>query len=123
MCTHLILQRLVDSKGYPAEVLTITYDPSFAVRGTFLDKRYGNILKVDHYGFILQCVHGKKIVKKSEYERFYPDHLIHPEEEMGKRYFCYDTLFGIPEASLYACLVEYFEQANFLAKTESGNVS
>ncbi|KAG2387311.1 hypothetical protein C9374_001643 [Naegleria lovaniensis] len=122
-CTKLILQRLVESKGYPSEILQINYDPSFAVRGTFLDKREGNILKVDHFGFVLQCVHGKKIIKKAEFEKMYPDHLIHPDEEMGRRYFCYDTLFGIPEASLYASLVDYFEQTNFLSKSEAGGGS
>ena len=123
MCTKLILQRLVDSKGYPPEILQITYDPSFAVRGTFLDKRHGNILKVDHYGFILQCVHGKKVVKRSDYVHCYPDFLIHPEAEIGDRYFCYDTLFGIPEASLYASMVDYFEKSNFIACKESGQVT
>jgi len=123
MSTKLILQRLVDTKGYPSEILQINYDPSFAIRGTFLDKRYGNILKVDSFGFIMHCSHGKKIVRKVDYEPLYPDHLIHPDEEMGKRYFCYDTLFGIPEASVYASLVDYFEQTNILSQQEAGEKS
>ncbi|KAL9649859.1 hypothetical protein ABK040_009672 [Willaertia magna] len=122
LCVKLVLQKLVDTKGYPQEILQqITFDPSFAIRGIFLDKKHGNMLKVDNFGFILHCVHGKKVLKKSEYTKLYPDHLIHPEEEMGKRYFCYDTLFGVPEASLYASLVDFFEGLKLFEKSSHNN--
>jgi hypothetical protein len=35
--------------GYPAELLTMSYEPEKFSRGLVLDKQRGNILKMDRY--------------------------------------------------------------------------
>ncbi|KAL0480681.1 5'-nucleotidase [Acrasis kona] len=98
-------------KGYPKEIGDLKYDPAFPVRGTFLDKKYGNLLQLDNFGFILRCVHGKKVIQRDtdEVKVFYPDNTISPND-IGSRYYCFDTLFGLSEACLYAQLVDFFEK-------------
>jgi len=107
---NLTLQRLV-KRGYPKEILNIVYNPNFAVRGLFLDKKYGNLVHLDHFGFIMSCVHGFNVIHKDDEKllEWYPDKIVHPTE-IGKRYYCFDTLFGLPEAFLYSSLVHFFEQ-------------
>lgn len=109
---NLSLQRLV-KRGYPKEILDIKYNPSFAIRGLFLDKKHGNLVHLDNFGIIMSCVHGLKVVAKDDDRllQWYPDKIVHPSE-IGKRFHCFDTLFGLPEAFLYASLVSFFEERN-----------
>lgn len=46
-----------------AKVCFFSYDPIFPVRGLWLDKLYGNLLKVDGFGNILQGIHGFRFLK------------------------------------------------------------
>lgn len=58
----LVKQRLIDM-GYPSDISAFIYDPTFPVRGLWLDTETGNLLKVDPYGNILVCVFGFKFLK------------------------------------------------------------
>ncbi|KAM3830845.1 cytosolic purine 5'-nucleotidase-like isoform 2-T2 [Vipera latastei] len=49
---ELLLERLV-SIGYPQEILDYKYDPAFPTRGLIFDAQYGNLLKVDSHGNLL----------------------------------------------------------------------
>jgi 5'-nucleotidase len=59
----LAIERLI-SIGYPEELKYFEYDSTFANRGLWFDKLYGNLLKVDQFGNILICVHGFQILKR-----------------------------------------------------------
>ena len=48
------------------------YDPAYPVRGLFLDKHNGNFLKVDNYGTISICVHGRRRWEKRQIAELYP---------------------------------------------------
>lgn len=108
----LTIDKLI-KRGYPKEIAQLQYNDKFAIRGLFLDKKHGNLLHLDHFGFILSCVHGFEIVRKDDnrFAKWYPDRVVHPSD-IGKRFYCFDTLFGVPEAYLYASLVNYFEKSD-----------
>ena len=55
---NLAKKFLVDNKSYSSDVLKLEYNPMFPVRGLWFDKIRGNLLKVDHFGKILDCRHG-----------------------------------------------------------------
>jgi 5'-nucleotidase len=57
----LTVDRLI-ATGYPKSIKDIKYDPSFAIRGLFFDRKYGNLLKLDSFGNILSCCHGFSIL-------------------------------------------------------------
>lgn len=107
LCYNEILKKLVN-KGYPEDILNLKYNHSFPVRGLFLDKKYGTLLKIDNFGYILICVYGRKKLSSSEIRKLYPDRIIHHDIELGTRYYTFDSLFGLPEICLYADMVEYF---------------
>ncbi|XP_071585376.1 cytosolic purine 5'-nucleotidase-like isoform X2 [Heliangelus exortis] len=58
----LLLEHLV-SIGYPQEILSYKYDPTFPTRGLVFDALYGNLLKVDSHGNLLVCAHGFRFLK------------------------------------------------------------
>ncbi|GAU91582.1 hypothetical protein RvY_03809-2 [Ramazzottius varieornatus] len=110
-----IINRLLQI-GYPKELEEFEYDPSFPIRGVWFDSLYGNILKVDPFGFIMVAYHGFEVLKGNEVDDLYPNKFVILDE---RRMYVMNTLFNLPEIYILACLVDYFTKAedNNLQKT------
>jgi 5'-nucleotidase len=102
---NLAIDKLI-IMGYPNEIKNYTFNPSFAVRGLWLDKKYGNLLKLDSHRNILVCVHGLKILNNEETLKYYPNRFITYEEG---RIYTLDTLYELPLSHLYACVIDFFD--------------
>lgn len=106
LCFELALDRLVRDKGYPEAVRSVRWDPDAAIRGLLVDKRLGNLLKVDAHGHITRVRHGFRFLEKDERRNLYPRGRI----RIGSgRYRIFDTLFDLPEGSLYASIIDLAE--------------
>jgi 5'-nucleotidase len=102
----LTVERLVTRAGYPAAIRDLKYDPTFIVRGLVLDKRNGHLIKMDKHGRVGRVFHGRRRLTPEEVREHYKNAKI----RMSSTSFAsIDTLFSMPEACLYANLVEYFE--------------
>ncbi|TSK17973.1 Cytosolic purine 5'-nucleotidase [Bagarius yarrelli] len=113
----LTVERLV-SIGYPQELLSFVYDPSFPTRGLVFDTLYGNLLKVDAYGNILVCVHGFNFLRGPDIRELYPNKFIQRDDT--ERFYILNTLFNLPETYLYACLVDFFTNCDRYSSCETG---
>ncbi|XP_053332674.1 cytosolic purine 5'-nucleotidase isoform X2 [Clarias gariepinus] len=113
----LTVERLV-SIGYPQELLSFVYDPSFPTRGLVFDTLYGNLLKVDAYGNILVCVHGFNFLRGPDIRELYPNKFIQRDDT--ERFYILNTLFNLPETYLYACLVDFFSSCDRYSSCETG---
>lgn len=100
------LDKLIAKRGYPEEIRQLHFDAEFAVRGLVVDRRYGNIFKADRYGHVGRVYHGKKILPKDERHRLYRLERIRLS---SPRYAWIDTLFALPEAAMYASVVDWME--------------
>ena len=99
------LERLVDQRGYPAEILDLDIPTNFAIRGLVLDTLRGNIFKLDSHRHVGKVYHGfQEITGDDLYE-----YRVNSMRMTTSRYALVDTLFGLPEAELYAALVDYLE--------------
>ncbi len=108
----LTIERLI-KRGYPKEIANIHFKPGFSVRGLFLDKKLGNLLHLDNFGFIMACVHGFRSVKLHDPQllEWYPEKIVHPSD-FGKRYYCFDTLFGLYVVNIICLFVCIQKQEN-----------
>ena len=102
----LTVRLLVRSFGYPSQVESIRYDPSFVIRGLAVDKLHGNLLKMDRFGYVGLAYHGRRKLDRDERARLYRDEKI---PVGSSRYAWIDTLFALPEASIYAEVIELLE--------------
>lgn len=103
---RLTAERLVEKHGHPPEVLSIPYDPSFVVRGLVVDKRLGNIFKMDGHHHVGRVYHGRRALPKEERRALYRSQKI----RVGSaKYHWIDTLFALPEGALYADVIDLFE--------------
>ena len=101
------LHKLVTTKGYPEEIRALAYDPTLGIRGLVVDRLHGNIFKPDRYGFPGRARHGLTPIDRPKMAELYQRERMRLS---ARRYAWIDSLFALPEAVLYASLVDYFDR-------------
>jgi HAD superfamily 5'-nucleotidase-like hydrolase len=100
---RLTLRRLVEGWGYPEEILGLRYDPAICMRGVVIDKKLGNILKMDRYRHVGRGYHGRRPLAKEDRRALYRGVQMRLKTP---RYHLIDTLFALPEVALFVEVVE-----------------
>lgn len=106
MAYHGTIKKLVFDLGYPQELLQWKFDWQYMVRGLVLDKRRGNILKMDRHKYVKVAYHGFSELSRQDRLATYgnsPFQQAYDEPD----YALIDTLFSLAEAYLFAQLVEF----------------
>ncbi len=99
----LVLQRLVDAFGCPREICDLDYDPEAVIRGLVIDCKLGNFLKMDRFHNVVSAAHGSRALSDGDRRDLYHKKKIRLGQQ---RYHSVDTLFGLPEGSVYQNLVD-----------------
>ena len=102
---NLTLEKLVTVFGYPPKVADLKFDPHYMVRGLTVDKRRGNVLKMDRHKYVKIAQHGLRTLSRDERKALY-DGVEQRESFDGKDFAQIDTLFSLAEAYLFMQLVE-----------------
>eukprot|EP00898_Chlorokybus_atmophyticus_P002579 jgi/Chlat1/3321/Chrsp22S03415 len=105
---QLTVQKLVTLFGYPEEILDWKFDWTYMVRGLAIDKRRGNILKMDRHKYVKIAYHGFKELPRDVRISTY-GHTPVRDSFDEPAYALIDTLFSLPEAYLFAQLVELMD--------------
>ncbi|KAL6295707.1 hypothetical protein ACE6H2_003849 [Prunus campanulata] len=100
------IRKLVYDLGYPRELLDWSFDWTYMVRGLVLDKKRGNILKMDRHKYVKVAYHGFKELSKEDKVGTYGNTLIRDSFDEPD-YALIDTLFSLAEAYLFAQLVDF----------------
>ncbi|XP_020680382.1 cytosolic purine 5'-nucleotidase isoform X2 [Dendrobium catenatum] len=100
------VRNLVTNLQYPVEIKKWKFDCKYMVRGLVLDKRRGNILKMDRHKYVKVAYHGFKEMSKEEKIKAYGKTLIRDAFDEPE-YALIDTLFSLAEAYLFAQLVDF----------------
>ncbi len=93
-------------RGYPEQIRSVDADPRFAIRGLMVDKRLGNVMKMDRHGYVGRAYHGRHRLTSEERKRVYRVQRLGQERE---RFAPVDTLFELPEVTLFAEIVELID--------------
>ncbi|MQM06982.1 hypothetical protein Taro_039820 [Colocasia esculenta] len=100
------VRKLVYNLGYPSELLEWSFDWEYMVRGLVLDKKRGNILKMDRHKYVKVAYHGFREMSKEDKIATYGNTLIRDSFDEPD-YALIDTLFSLAEAYLFAQLVDF----------------
>ena len=100
---EMTLERLVRERGWTDRLLSLRYTPEFVIRGLVVDKLTGNLFKMDRHGHVGRAYHGLRPVPRDERYRLYRDERV---SLSSPRFAWIDTLFALPEASLFAQVIE-----------------
>ncbi|XP_019711269.1 uncharacterized protein [Elaeis guineensis] len=102
------IKKLVHNLGYPPELLEWTFDWKYMVRGLVLDKKRGNILKMDRHKYVKIAYHGFKEMSKEDKIATYGNTFIRDSFDEPD-YALVDTLFSLGEAYLFSQLVDFMD--------------
>ena len=100
------IDNLIETKRYSHEIRSLEYHEDFVFRGLMVDKRHGNIFKTDAHKHVGRVFHGYQELPKTQRRRLYRKDVYSFDTE---RFYWIDTLFALPEALLYAGIIEYYE--------------
>jgi HAD superfamily 5'-nucleotidase-like hydrolase len=98
-----IVEKLVTRKHYPEAVRKLQFDFNFALRGLVVDRKKGNLLKLNRYTAIRNSFHGLKPLDYKAHQKVYKSIYI----DLSKSdYLAIDTSFSYSLAHAYSQLVE-----------------
>jgi hypothetical protein len=89
------------ARGYPEPILRSIASRRLPVRGLLIDKRYGNVLKMDRFKVVHKGYHGLRELTREEIRSLYHQKKIRPATP---RYHWVDTLYALSEVTLYAAV-------------------
>lgn len=99
------VRKLID-RGYPEELRSMKYRTDFPIRGLLIDRKLGNVLKMDRYRYVKTAYHGFRKLTREERRRAYHTRRLRPG---SKRYHWVDTLYSLSEVAVYAAVIEHLE--------------
>ena len=96
-------RKLVDELGYPSCLIDAPYRTDFPIRGLLIDRKLGNVLKMDRYGYVKKAYHGMRELDRDERHRTYHSR---PVRVGSGRFHWVDTLYALSEVAMYAGAIE-----------------
>lgn len=111
--------------GYPQDVLTLEYDQEMCRRGCMIDKKRGNVIKLDQHNYVRNAEHGMTPLTREQRQQIYRNKYQEMQAFSGKDFVNVDTPFSLVDACLYVQLVdlkdshddEYGDDSHFKAIT------
>ncbi|MGE5087082.1 MAG: HAD-IG family 5'-nucleotidase, partial [Bacillota bacterium] len=97
-----MIDKLV-KRGYPETLRKLVFDYNFAIRGLVIDRKMGNLLKLNRYTAIRASYHGLKPLDFKTHQKLYKSTYI---DLSNSDYLAVDTSFSISLANLIAQIVE-----------------
>jgi HAD superfamily 5'-nucleotidase-like hydrolase len=94
--------------GYPDRLRHMAYRADFPIRGLLIDRKLGNVLKMDRYRYVKKAYHGMRELSREERAQLYHSRPVRVGSE---RYHWVDTLYALSEVAVFAAVIEDLESA------------
>ena len=101
--SHTTMVQKLIKRGYPEALKKLEFDYNFAIRGLVVDRKMGNLLKLNRYTAIRASYHGLKPLDFKTHQKLYKSTYI---DLSNTDYLAVDTSFSISLANLIAQIVE-----------------
>ena len=99
----VIKEKLIKNKSYPESVRGLNFDYNLAIRGLVVDRKKGNLLKLNRHSAIRASYHGLSPVDFKTQQKMYKSTYI---DLSDSSYMAVDTTFSISLATLISQIVE-----------------
>lgn len=102
--SHSVMkEKLVKNKNYPEAVKALPFDYNLTIRGLVVDRKKGNLLKLNRHSAIRASYHGLSPVDFKSQQKMYKSTYI---DLSDSSYMAVDTTFSISLATLISQLIE-----------------
>jgi HAD superfamily 5'-nucleotidase-like hydrolase len=102
LISRLTVEHLVEKLGYPEEIKELKFDPKRVIRGLIIDKKLGNLLKINLFGYIKAALHGDHFYSRDELREIYSDDIVTFPSD---RFEMIHTLFALALSSLFSQII------------------
>lgn len=102
--SHSFMKEKLIRKGYPEAVRNLPFQYDLAIRGLVIDKKRGNVLKLNRHSAIRASYHGMKPIDYKTQQKMYKSTYI---DLADADYMVVDTAFSMSLAILYSQVVDY----------------
>ena len=99
------LKRRMLELGWPVEDLV--HEPQMAIRGLVLDRKLGNFVKPNRFGYVKRACHGTNPLDFKTVRSVYSRIIVDIRQD---RWLLFTTLFDLPLACMYAQLVDKLDR-------------
>jgi HAD superfamily 5'-nucleotidase-like hydrolase len=100
---EMVREKLVRERGYPKSILNLPFEFDRVIRGLVIDRKNGNLLKLNRYSGIRLSYHGTRKIDFAAQKKFYKSIYIDLSDD---KYLAIDTAFSLSLALLFAQLVD-----------------
>ncbi|MFN7825278.1 MAG: HAD-IG family 5'-nucleotidase [Pseudobdellovibrionaceae bacterium] len=101
--SHSVMKEKLLKRGYPETVKSLPFDYSIAIRGLAIDKKTGNLLKLNRHSAIRASYHGLSPLDYKVQQSMYKSTYI---DLSDSSYMAVDTSFSISLAILISQIIE-----------------
>lgn len=98
--------KLIEWMGYPTQIDSLKYGPDITRRGCLIDKKRGNILKLDQHRYVTGVEHGLTALSRDDRKSVYRSSYQDTARFTGSGFSNIDTPFSLVDACLFAQLVD-----------------
>ncbi len=104
----ITVEKLIAKRAYPDAIRSIRYKPQTVIRGLVVDKKRGNVVKVDAFQYVSRAYHARTALTREERKAAYASTKMNLSDPA---FVSVDTMFSLPEVYLYQELVAFFDRA------------
>ncbi len=115
----IIKEKLVKTKNYPEVVKDLPFDYDTAIRGLVIDRKKGNLLKLNRHSAIRASFHGRKAIDFKTQQKLYNSTYI---DLSDPSYLSVDTAFSLSLAIVISQLVDMKESRKDLNLPDFGAI-
>ncbi|PJD90747.1 MAG: 5'-nucleotidase [Legionella sp.] len=101
---EFVVDYLIQHKQYPPEIKQFSFNFEAAIRGSVVDSKNGNILKLNRYGAIRKSYHGTQLIQYNEQKQIYRSTYVDLSDD---NYIAIDTSFSIAFCVLFGQLIGF----------------
>lgn len=95
---------LIQKHGYPTEIRDdLKFSTEKIIRGLVIDKKLGNLVKINRFGYIKAALHGDNFISRDDQKFYYANEIVTFKES---RYEMVHTMFSLASSSLFCQLVD-----------------
>ena len=99
-----VIDYLINHKQYPAEIREFKFHFESAIRGSVVDSKNGNILKLNRFGAIRKSYHGTQLIQYNEQKQIYRSTYVDLNDN---NYIAIDTSFSIAFCVLFGQIIGF----------------
>lgn len=101
---QFVIEYLIEHKQYPADIRAFQFHFESAIRGSVVDSKNGNILKLNRFGAIRKSYHGTQLIQYAEQKQIYRSTYVDLNDD---NYIAIDTSFSIAFCVLFGQIIGF----------------